>query len=938
MSAEAWLLDVAARALPPGETHLAAPVWVTTLRALLEEFSAEPPPDPDPTDRSPFDELVLPVVRFAVKRVDALHGSRIAAVFAPAAVTALARRLRERLTAIALPALWHDFLRRRPPQGPFGEVLRRIRHPPGDAEYRAFVERHRADGLVGLFDEYPVLARLACTAVEQWIDGTRELAERLAADRDELARVFPDCRGRVTGIGRETSDPHRGGRSVTVLVFEAGGEVVYKCRGVGMEAGYAALLGWCNALGRLRAELRVLRVLEREDYGWVERVSAAPCATPEAAERFYRRAGMQACLLYALRATDCHADNWIAAGEQPVLVDAETLLAPAAEQDEAVSAAVRDTVLATAVLPCRQYDADAGVLWDSGGIAEAPGDGTVERRVTWRFVATDAMHLGFEELPVSAPAVPRLGEKPLTPGPYATTFVAGFTEMYEFLRHRRAALVAPGGPVAELHRRSSRIVHRPTGVYKALLRQAVSPESLRSGADRSRVFDMLDALGGTPALRAREREALERLDVPYFTGQARGSALGALDPADSERQISLVEGAFAAHAARLGATRSEPVHAAETESGVDLAASAHALARALVARAVWDGATPTWTGPVLLAGADRFQWRDVGDDLYDGRAGVALFLAALDAHLGMDTHREHVAAALAPLRASPDGRYVGTDVGAGKGTGSFVYALTLVARFTGEPSYLADALGLARHLTEATVRVREDHGLLVGRAGAVLSLLALHGATREAWLLDRACALGSRLAPILEHESPDAAGFAAGRAGIAYALAAVSSAVGDATGLAVARAALHAAEAAPGDSSWCRGSVGVDLARLAASRMLASSAAELDRSAASGAAWLRAAESPSRTAVHSLCCGEAGAIERDLVASSALGRPALALRARRRAGHLVARAAREGEHPIFLGTPVRPFMPGFFQGVSGIGYTLLRVLDPVRFPCVALWD
>jgi lantibiotic modifying enzyme len=35
---------------------------------------------------------------------------------------------------------------------------------------------------------------------------------------------------------------------------------------------------------------------------------------------------MLLCLLYVLRATDCHAENLIACGEHPVLVDMETLL------------------------------------------------------------------------------------------------------------------------------------------------------------------------------------------------------------------------------------------------------------------------------------------------------------------------------------------------------------------------------------------------------------------------------------------------------------------------------------------------------------------------------------------------------------------------------------------------------------------------------------
>lgn len=30
--------------------------------------------------------------------------------------------------------------------------------------------------------------------------------------------------------------------------------------------------------------------------------------------------------------------------------------------------------------------------------------------------------------------------------------------------------------------------------------------------------------------------------------------------------------------------------------------------------------------------------------------------------------------------------------------------------------------------------------------------------------------------------------------------------------------------------------------------------------------------------------------------------------------------------------------PGFFTGFSGVGYTLLRFLDPEKLPSVLLWD
>ena len=87
------------------------------------------------------------------------------------------------------------------------------------------------------------------------------------------------------------------------------------------------LLTWLNTAGA-PIILRPLRVLDRHTHGWVECAEPAPCADRAAVTRYYQRAGALMCLAYVLQGSDCHAENLIAAGEDPVLVDCETLLDP----------------------------------------------------------------------------------------------------------------------------------------------------------------------------------------------------------------------------------------------------------------------------------------------------------------------------------------------------------------------------------------------------------------------------------------------------------------------------------------------------------------------------------------------------------------------------------------------------------------------------------
>ncbi|CAM5724428.1 hypothetical protein SANTM175S_04328 [Streptomyces antimycoticus] len=59
-------------------------------------------------------------------------------------------------------------------------------------------------------------------------------------------------------------------------------------------------------------------------------MTARPCAAAPDAAGFYWRTGALLALVHALRGTDFHHENIIAAGEHPVLVDLEALLHPTA--------------------------------------------------------------------------------------------------------------------------------------------------------------------------------------------------------------------------------------------------------------------------------------------------------------------------------------------------------------------------------------------------------------------------------------------------------------------------------------------------------------------------------------------------------------------------------------------------------------------------------
>src|SRR5262249_48799495 len=149
------------------------------------------------------------------------------------------------------------------------------------------------------------------------------------ADWEAIRATFSPAEdpGVLVQLHAGVGDKHRGGQCVLISQFSSGLRVVHKPKALAVDVHVQELLRWLNARGD-HPPFRILTVLDRGSYGWVEYVAARDCTSPEEVGRFYERQGGYLALLYALEATDFHYENLIAAGEHPVLIDLESLFHP----------------------------------------------------------------------------------------------------------------------------------------------------------------------------------------------------------------------------------------------------------------------------------------------------------------------------------------------------------------------------------------------------------------------------------------------------------------------------------------------------------------------------------------------------------------------------------------------------------------------------------
>ncbi|WP_135828541.1 type 2 lanthipeptide synthetase LanM [Halorussus halobius] len=768
---------------------------------------------------SPFVDLLAPLVGAASERLDLGPG------FAPSAVESLEDRLFERLTEVfqhPLFILFKAHQRTEYPDVAFGE------RADSTEVYEEFVARHREADYEAVFETYPVLLGLLGDVTDQWLRSAGRLADRIAADRDALARTFTDGDdlGAVADVTALSDDPHGDGEIVFGVEFAGDCSVVYKPRSVETERAFGTVLEWTNANAAI-PDLYVPNLLDRGTYGWMELVDHRECDSERAVERYYERMGGLVALAFALDSTDLHQDNVVAMGEYPVIVDQEMALSPEFETTDdpsspALSSLVADSILKTVLVPFTSSlsDEDAEVLTNSG-LAELDDVEAGQETPTFVDPNTDAMELTFEgTYRPDGTNLPRRGGEIRSVSDHVEQLKRGFREVADVVRTNREAFAASDGPLGAFEGCEIRYLLRPTGHYASKLTESVYSSQLRSGIERSlaleslyRIFVPTDDEGDLWKLVDAERETLRRFTVPRFTVDATGHQLrdgrgepqgvfvdqspladarervADLDEHWTETQLRLLDLAFT-DSKVPGPVSSPSGGREESAAGIDApsAAVSHVVDRLATTTTEYPDGSYRWAELARLSPTDAFLLQEPTRHLYEGYPGVGLFLAAVASVRDDDDLAGRARRVLKPVELAFEEDPPDLGVGGARGTGSAAYGLAAAGAFLEDSGLLETASEVARRTTREEIRADETLDVVGGAAGELLAQLAVHDRTGDGAALDRARWCGRRLLDATTETSAgyrvpttgdDRFAFAHGVGGIGAALVRLAGVTGD---------------------------------------------------------------------------------------------------------------------------------------------------------------
>lgn len=1007
------------------------PSWTHTLREAMEVASSiaqeiftqtntEQRQYIDVKEPLPFEEILIPFIDIASKKLIKCAGSSYELLSATAHAK-LERSLLKQLSIIfALPLDLEFSLLRSCRGSGLSRLIEQLHRNSSKQKYIEFVQNLLDDGLLSFFKEYSVVARLAATVTDFWVEAVGEFLQRLGSDWEQIQQSFQKDQelGQVVAIEASLSDPHHCGRSVFIVKFASNLKLVYKPKNLGLEQVYFEFISWINQQGATLT-LKVLNILNCSTYGWIEFVEALPCKNQQAVKSYYQRAGMLLCIAYVLKGTDFHYENLIACGEQPVLIDLETLFHndPQIQEDDnrAISLAqkeLRNSVVATALLPGSYIPmGQAGELVvDVCGLGNILEEQVKMSVAKWNYINTDSMIMVVEKETEISPNT-NINNQPFGEGVdpslnhHSEELSAGFQQMYRFLMQRKEALLTLHEPLAKFASQKVRLVLRNTSLYTSILSKSLDYKCLRDGVERSIELEILsrsfiaseDKDPLWPILAA-EKQALERLDIPYISSYSNGndiilssekiiekifktssydsvvSRIEELSEKNLAGQISLIRSSLYSYLTeehpdqsilQNSEMRLNTVAPLEKEA---ILQQAIAIAQELQQRAIRGSQNDVaWIGIRYISELKRFQLRPLFLSLYDGCCGISLFLAALANVTDKPEFGELALGSLHYLREilyEKDSQVQKTlteniGIGGARGLASIVYAFVRIADLLGETQLIEDAKHIASWMTIDKTTTNQPPGLIDGAAGVILSLLALYNSTEEPETLVQATTWGQHLLDTrvttstgdqlwTNSDGEPLIGFSEGIAGIAYALVQLYTVTQDSVFLSAAQQAVHYEQSSfsfrgdflnsKKDPLSSINSWCPDLPGMILARLGGLAILDTNEIRQELEIYLQQMLESGFQVLDNLCGGNLGYIDTLLVAAEQLSRPELLEIAHKQIALVLHRSNQLGSFQLLPNLSPDIYNPCFCQGTAGIGYELLRFLYPHKLPSVLLWQ
>ncbi|MDF2588579.1 MAG: hypothetical protein K0S41_2420, partial [Anaerocolumna sp.] len=535
--------------------------------------------------------------------------------------------------------------------------------------------------LKNLYEEYFELTRLMKLKVKNICNFIMEIIDNTKNEYNQLIVHFSNGEelGKLVTMVMGEGDTHNNGRSVVKLVFSSGLKLIYKPRALQIESGYYNFIDWINNQTIHNfMPLKAPKVHFINDAGWMEFIEHKECSESDDIKYFYNRIGQILCLLYLFNGKDFHYENLIAYGEQPVLIDLETLFHAemvTVNLDNAnsvmqASQTIYNSVKGIALLPTQIVNKKNSKILEVGGLSNKEKQSAPFKSAFIKdFDNADIQIVTDYNFIESKSNNPILDGKAMDSAQYLKEIKAGFSYTYNWINDNKNQFKSKLEWF--FHGCVGRLVYRPTNLYSQLLSTSYHPDVLRNTLDRKIYLHRIGLITDMEQHEISESELTQMLngDVPYFLAFYDGDSildgksqvvmplpgrsakssinqkLDMLSLNDLNRQLSIINYSFSYDAkssekceTKVSFQKLENEdNQKDSQNYTKLIDAAKMIGDFVLSTSITgnlDGKVDrTWIGPMEII-KDYTEITCVGNDLYSGNSGIALFLASLGAITG----------------------------------------------------------------------------------------------------------------------------------------------------------------------------------------------------------------------------------------------------------------------------------------------------------------
>lgn len=936
----------------------------------------------------PFIDLFSRLLQFCQKKLESQHGTYLQKYFSESALYDFEKILVHQLSEVCSPLLYKDF-----------EVFR-SHNPEDEYAYAKFIDASKKERFCTLLYEYPVLLRIISLLIRQWLDTTKEFLDRIEIDGDRISSKLAciNFDNRISSIRGFLSDRHANGRSVLLITLQDQNKFLYKPKYVTLENNFYNLVNELNSHGG-PIELRAMKTLDMGAYGWTEFIENKSCKGTEDFKKFYFRAGCLLALFHILQGKDIHDENIIAYGDFPVPIDLEVLFQTPNESNQLSSLTafeawqisankISNLAISVGMLPNLGYDEKQRV-YDVGGLN---GNRTISTELGWDDVNTSKMSYRIvENVKNIHTNIPNFEHRIY--GGLEDNFeelIDGFHKYSLFLSTKTQKVVLKfldedfkGNPTRKLR--------RPTAFYYLLTKRLKHYKNFRSGFEWSVQGEFLyrQRNSNLPTdeeykVIAIEKDELLNLSIPLFhessefevsvnasnINSARQKSIEKfkqLDENEIRHQIEMIRWS-------LGSIRKKKVNITYNKSKCVLDSNLIAdeentkdaidkrinnIFEKISTSSIKASNSAAWIGLDWFDNSEIYRLNTIGNGLYSGNIGIALFLSGYYKYrkdnLALALCNKALAITKHHISGKATEQWINSiGIGAGNGVAGIVYGLATLDQILNSGSYLELSQELSLKIPNKLIDNDEHLDIISGASGLIVSLVKLYQLTNNQTLLNTAVHCGEMIDRKINQRIKSSGtllnGFSHGLSGISYALLKLFKVTNLKKFEDLSQKLIEIENISysleyknwpdnrtnPPDyneSRWCHGACGIGLSRAGFLKINISernrqTEKDLVRSiTASNIYW------PKNNIT--LCCGSIGNLEL-LKSAEKLNN----LNIRTPSSQTYLSEVLDNYDEISLktwGENGEPLNPGFFQGISGVGYSLLRFAG-VELPNVALFE